>query len=67
VRAEKIDRTYAGDVLRLTLLAPAIVEAIMEGRQPAEMALPELMKPFGVEWDGQRGTLSPLQRPFGRP
>jgi hypothetical protein len=34
-RAEKLDRTYVGDVLRLTLLAPDIVEAIVEGRQDA--------------------------------
>jgi hypothetical protein len=31
-RAEKLDRTYVGDVLRLTLLAPWVVEAIVEGR-----------------------------------
>jgi hypothetical protein len=30
-RAEKIDRTYVGDILRLTLQAPVIVEAIMDG------------------------------------
>jgi len=53
-RAEKIDRTYAGDILRLTLLAPEIVEAIVEGRQPAEITLPVLMKAFAVEWVGQR-------------
>lgn len=52
-RAEKIDRTYAGDILRLTLLAPEIVEAIVEGRQPADMTLPVLMKPFPLEWVGQ--------------
>jgi hypothetical protein len=53
-RAEKLDRTYVGDVLRLTLLAPVVVEAIVEGRQPAEMTLPALMKPFPVEWAQQR-------------
>ena len=53
-RAEKLDRTYIGDVLRLTLLAPEIVEAIVEGRQPAEMTLPVLMKPFALDWAGQR-------------
>jgi hypothetical protein len=37
--AEKINETYVGRVLRLTLLAPDIVEAILNGRQPAEMAL----------------------------
>jgi hypothetical protein len=52
-RAEKLDRTYVGDILRLTLLAPAVVEAIMEGRQPVEMTLPMLMKPFPVEWKQQ--------------
>ena len=50
---EKIDRTYAGDILRLTLLASEIVEAIVEGRQPAEITWPVLMKPFPVEWVGQ--------------
>ena len=56
-RAEKIDRTYTGDILRLTLLARDIVEAIVEGRQPAEMALPLLMKPFAVVW-GELVTLT---------
>ena len=34
-RAEKIDRTYVGDVLRLSLLAQSVVDAVVEGRQPA--------------------------------
>ena len=42
-RAEKLDRTYVGDVLRLTLLAPAIVEAILEGRQEEGVTLPKLL------------------------
>jgi hypothetical protein len=33
-------------VLRLILLAPKIVEAILDGRQPAEMTPKVLMKPF---------------------
>jgi hypothetical protein len=44
-------------VLRLTLLAPEIVEAILDGRQVPEMTLPVLMGPFPVEWDRQRATL----------
>jgi hypothetical protein len=44
-------------VLRLTLLAPEIVEAIMYGRQPEAVTLPGLMKGFPVEWDSQ---------PFGK-
>jgi hypothetical protein len=45
----------AGRVLRLTLLAPEIVEAIMDGRQPEWAALPVPMKGIPVEWDEQRG------------
>ena len=42
-RAEKLDRTYIGDVLRLTLLAPDTVEAILDGRQPEGMTLRGLL------------------------
>ena len=51
-RAEKLDRTYVGDILRLTLLAPWVVEAIVEGRQGDEVTLPVLMNGVAVEWDG---------------
>ena len=37
---EKIDRGYVGSILRLTLLAPDIVEAILDGRQPERLGLP---------------------------
>src|SRR5689334_6724694 len=48
--AEKINAAYVGRVLRLTLLAPDIVEAILDGRQPATMTLAALMRPFSAEW-----------------
>ena len=51
--AEKINESYVSRVLRLTLLAPDIVEAILDGRQPAEVTLPSLNKPFPAEWDRQ--------------
>jgi hypothetical protein len=51
--AEKISESYVGRVLRLTLLAPDIVEAILGGRQPAEMTLALLMRPFSVRWKEQ--------------
>ena len=50
--AEKINESYVGRVLQLTLLAPDIVEAILGGRQPAEMTVVGLFRPFAVE----RGT-----------
>jgi len=37
-------------VLRLTLLAPDIVEAILGGRQGPEVTLARVMEPFPVEW-----------------
>ena len=56
--AEKINETYVGRVLRLTLLAPDIVEAILGGRQTAEVTLAVLMRPFAVEWTEQWKTNS---------
>jgi len=35
-------------VLRLTLLTPDIVEAILDGRQPAGTTQAALMRPFAV-------------------
>ena len=52
--AEKINSSYVSRLLRLTLLAPDIVEAILDGRQPGGMTLPGLMEPFPVEWGAQR-------------
>jgi hypothetical protein len=53
-RAEKINPSYVSRVLRLTLLAPDLVEALMGGRQTSTMSLRNLMKPFPIEWDRQR-------------
>ena len=51
---EKIDRSYLCRVLRLTLLAPEMVEAILDGRQPEGATLPALMKAVPAEWEKQR-------------
>jgi hypothetical protein len=37
---ERINESYVGRVLRLTLLAPEIVEAILDGPQALELTLP---------------------------
>ena len=56
--AEKINESYVGRVLRLTLLAPDIVEAILGGRQPAGLQLDRLMRRFPVEWQEQAESFS---------
>jgi hypothetical protein len=44
--AEKSDRGHVGSILRLTLLALDIVEAIMDGRLPPDLGLARLLEPF---------------------
>jgi hypothetical protein len=56
VKAEAINESYLGRILRLTLLSPTIIEAILEGRQPATLELDDLLKPFPIEWDEQIGS-----------
>ena len=64
--AEKINASYVSRVLRLTLLAPAIVEAILDGRQPEGMKLPTLLEGVAVEWLAATPTLSlPATTPSG--
>ena len=65
--AEKIERGYLGTLLRLTLIAPDIVGAILDGRQPADLGLPRLMEPFPSEWGGQRAALASAVLPLPIP
>ena len=51
---EGIAPSYMMRVLRLTLLAPEIVEAILDGKQAPEVTLARLLEPFPVEWEEQR-------------
>ncbi len=56
--AEKIERGYLGSLLRLTLLAPDVVGAILNGQQPAGLTLPGLLERWPLEWAGQQRELS---------
>jgi hypothetical protein len=51
--AENINPSYVSRVLRMTLLAPDIVEAILAGRQPQGLTMRTVMDPFPVEWKAQ--------------
>ena len=50
---EKINKSYVSRVLRMTLLAPEIVEAILDGRHAPEMTLRGLMGVFPIVWAEQ--------------
>jgi hypothetical protein len=55
-KSKGIGKTYVSQVLRLTLLAPEIVEAILDGRQSAELQLDDLLEGFPLDWEGQFPT-----------
>ena len=51
--AENINPSYISRVVRLTLLTPEIVEAILAGRQPEGLTMARAMRPFPLEWRRQ--------------
>ena len=57
-KAEAINESYLGRILRLTLLSPKIIEVVLEGKQPAALELDDLLKQFPIEWDRQLGSLT---------
>jgi hypothetical protein len=52
-KAEGINESYLGRVLRLTLLSPTVTESILWGKQPHGPELANFLEPFPVEWDKQ--------------
>jgi hypothetical protein len=53
-KAEKITLSYLCRVLRLTLLAPDIVEALLNGRRLSGLQLSDLLRPFSLNWAEQQ-------------
>ena len=52
--AESISKSYVSRILRLALLAPDIIEAILAGRTDQSMMLQQLERPLPANWDEQR-------------
>jgi hypothetical protein len=52
--SEHMAERYIGNLLRLTLLAPDIVETILDGRLPKGIGLAQFMKPWPAVWAEQR-------------
>jgi hypothetical protein len=55
--AESIERGYLGTLLRLTLLAPDVVDIILDVRYYEILSLPQLTDPFPTEWSRQRAAI----------
>jgi hypothetical protein len=62
-KAEGVERGYVGSLLRLTLLPPAMVEAILDGRQPEGVTLPGLLEGVPVGWTEEAKVSSCVIRP----
>ena len=60
-KAEKVNDSYVSRILRLTLIAPDIIEAILAGRQPSTLQLDDLLKPLPAAWEGQRSEIGTSQ------
>jgi hypothetical protein len=52
-KADGVNQSYACRVLRLSLLAPSIVAAILDSRHDSDVMLKQLMRPLPVRWDEQ--------------
>jgi hypothetical protein len=52
--AEQIDHGYLGRILRLTLLAPEIVEQVVAGKHPPALSVASLRHAFPLDWAGQK-------------
>jgi hypothetical protein len=55
---EKINASYISRILRLTSLAPDIVTAILNGRQPRTLQLADMLEDVPTEWEKQRGVFT---------
>jgi len=63
--AEKIERGYLGSLLRLTLLAPELVEDILDGWLPGLPDLPAALAGSDMDWTRQRARFGLAERPVG--
>ena len=49
-----IDNSYVVRILKLTTLAPDIIEAILNGEEPSGLSLARLIRTFPMDWERQR-------------
>lgn len=54
-----IAHPYMARIMRLTLLAPDVIEAILDGKEPDGLSLEQLRRPMPVLWTEQASMLKP--------
>jgi len=64
-RALGVDNSYLARLLRLTLLAPDIVEAILEETEPSGLSLEQLYR-APMDWESQRQRLGDVAPPMAK-
>lgn len=52
-KVEKLDKSFVSRTLRLTLLAPNVIEAILDGRQSDAAQRQTLLRGFPLAWEEQ--------------
>lgn len=60
--AEKINPSYVSRVTRLAFLSPGIIEAILDGEQPAHLTMKDLLAPFPSEWSQQESHFAKIHK-----
>ena len=55
--AEGINKSYVSRILRLALLAPDIIEIVLQGRSDQALMLEQLEQPLPANWAEQRDHL----------
>ena len=53
-KALDMDNSYVVRILKLTTLAPDIIEAILNGEEPSGLSLARLIRTFPMDWERQR-------------
>ena len=52
-KSENISPSFVSRILRLAYLSPTVIEAILDGKYPAELTMKDLMEPFPMDWSMQ--------------
>lgn len=65
--AERVTPSFLARILRLTLLAPDIIESIMQNPKTTGFSMDALMQPFPFDWTAQRAKLIKFSSPIAVP